>query len=849
MSKRLAKKVLVIGWDAADWKIINPLLDAGLLPSLKKLIDNGAMGNMATLDPPLSPVLWSSIATGKTADKHGVLNFVEPHPEAGDVRPVSVTSRKVKAIWNILTQQGMKTHLVGWWPSHPAEPINGVCVSNFYQHQPKDYKLDWHMTSSCIHPKELEEVMKGYRVAYNEITSSMLLPFVPDAAKVDQEKDPSLYVLAKHIASASSVQAAATWILENKNEWDFMGIYFDTIDHFCHSFMKYHPPRMNGVPEEYYELYKGVINGAYIFQDMMLERVLELAGEDTTVILLSDHGFHSDHLRPKKLPNEPIAAALEHSPYGIVVVSGPNIKKDELIFGATLLDVTPTILTMLGLPIGKDMDGKPLLQVFDEPITPDYIESWENVPGECGMHPADMIEDKWAAQEAMDQLIELGYVEGPGGDKKLRLKRIQDETNFILAKVYAGNKKYSEAIGILEELWKENPEAARYGLKLAHTHQLNKNFKELRRVVDELKSKELSNMPQLDYLEGVVLLAENKPRKALACLQKAEENISHMPSLHIQVANIYLKIKKWAMAEESFKKAISIDINNAIAYLGLAFSYLRQYKYEEAAEMALTSVGLNHHNPDAHYYLGEALYNLNDFERAAQAFEVVISLTPGNKKAHEWLIKIYGTHLNDPIKTEKSKNFVAQNIKGTVTIVSGLPRSGTSMMMQMLKAGGLDILTDNLREKDNNNPHGYLEFEKVKSMSTDVSWMGEAVDKTVKIISHQLKYLPTNFNYKIIFMNRDISEVLKSQQKMLGKSAENFSPKLAETFEVQQFRAISVMRGEPNVELLVVNYTDIIANPEEEIENINAFLGAELDLEKMAGAIDKSLYRNKITSI
>ena len=130
MPKALAKKVLLIGWDAADWKVINPLLDAGMMPSLEKLINEGVMGNLATLNPPLSPMLWTSIATGMRAYKHGIHGFTEPNPDAGGIRPVSNSSRKVKSIWNVLNQNGYKSNVIGWWPSHPAEPINGVMVSN-----------------------------------------------------------------------------------------------------------------------------------------------------------------------------------------------------------------------------------------------------------------------------------------------------------------------------------------------------------------------------------------------------------------------------------------------------------------------------------------------------------------------------------------------------------------------------------------------------------------------------------------------------------------------------------------------------------------------------------------------
>jgi predicted AlkP superfamily phosphohydrolase/phosphomutase len=129
--EKLAKKVLLIGWDAADWKIINPLMDNGEMPALKSIIENGVMGNISTLDPPFSPILWTTIATGMYADKHGIHGFTEPLPNGSGIRPISSSTRKVKAIWNILTQNGLKTHCINWWPSHPAEPINGIChISN-----------------------------------------------------------------------------------------------------------------------------------------------------------------------------------------------------------------------------------------------------------------------------------------------------------------------------------------------------------------------------------------------------------------------------------------------------------------------------------------------------------------------------------------------------------------------------------------------------------------------------------------------------------------------------------------------------------------------------------------------
>ena len=128
MSERLAEKLLLIGWDAADWEIINPLLDRGLMPALEDFVNHGVMGN---------------IATGMRPDKHGILGFVEPDPQTGRVRPVTSTSRKVKAIWNILTQRGYKTHVLGWFAGHPAEPINGISVSDLYPYAVAPLEKEW----------------------------------------------------------------------------------------------------------------------------------------------------------------------------------------------------------------------------------------------------------------------------------------------------------------------------------------------------------------------------------------------------------------------------------------------------------------------------------------------------------------------------------------------------------------------------------------------------------------------------------------------------------------------------------------------------------------------------------
>ena len=847
MGKRLAKKVLLIGWDAADWKVIHPLMDAGHMPTLEKLVNGGVMGNLATLDPPLSPMLWTSISTGKRPYKHGIHGFTEPDPSGKGVRPAYITSRKVKAVWNIFNQHNMKSHVIGWWPSHPAEPINGTMISNFYQRATKPINEPWPMAPGTVHPEEKAAFFEKLRIHPGELTAAHILPFIPKASEIDQEKDKRLQSLTKILADASTIQAAATYILENE-EWDFMGVYFDAIDHFCHGFMKFHPPQLPGITDDKFELYKDVVISAYKFHDMMLERLLQLAGEDVTVMLISDHGFHPDHLRPLALPKEPAAPALEHSPYGIVVMNGPHIKKDERIYGASILDVTPTLLTLFGLPVGNDMDGNVMVNAFDETILPDRIESWENVPGNSGQHDPNKQEDPYAAAEALEQLIELGYVERPDENVEKAIQKTVAENNFYLARAYIHGRKHAEAIELLEKLVTDYPEVSRFSLRLAHCYQTTNQIDKCRTELTRLKEVTGKESISTKLMESSLLMMENKPMQAKEMLEAIEKE-HPQARINMPLGRAYLQVKDWKKAQTAFEREIEHDHENALAYHSLGVALMRQHQYEPAADHLLTAVGLMYHFPFAHYHLGESLYHLCEYERAAEAFEVTLKMAPGVNKARLWLSKIYSEHLKKPEAAEQLTEELDEHMQGEITIVSGLPRSGTSLMMQMLEKGGVPIYTDKQRIPDENNPKGYYEHEAVKSLGKNKQWMVEADGKAIKIISHLLFELPARFRYKILFMERDLDEVLMSQHKMLvrnGKAKEGtINLKLAGPFRQNLERVKSWVPQQKNISILYVSHAALMADGAEEIERINQFLGGHLDTAAMATVIDRSLHREK----
>jgi hypothetical protein len=184
-----------------------------------------------------------------------------------------------------------------------------------------------------------------------------------------------------------------------------------------------------------------------------------------------------------------------------------------------------------------------------------------------------------------------------------------------------------------------------------------------------------------------------------------------------------------------------------------------------------------------------------------------------------------------------------------VTIVAGLPRSGTSMMMKMLEAGGMSVLTDRERTADVDNPKGYYEYERVKQIEEDVEWLEDARGRVVKMVSALLLHLPNDYAYKVIFMERSLDEVLASQRKMLvhrGEPTDKVDDvQMKALFGQHLDKVRGWLAAQPNVETIYVSYNEILEQPTAQVTRVNAFLGGVLDEEAMVQVVDPSLYRNR----
>ncbi|WP_367872147.1 alkaline phosphatase family protein [Luteolibacter sp. Populi] len=892
------KRLLLIGWDSADWKIIHPLLDAGKMPALKRLVEGGISGNLATLEPQLSPMLWTSIATGKMAYHHGVHGFTEVDPVSGRVVPVSAATRCCKTLWEMLGERGLRSHVVGWFATQGERDLEGKMVSNMYGHlrgiTPEQTPGDWPAPPAGTYwPEDLGRELDSLRVSPFEITGDDILrAFVPRAHEVDQKRDRRLHELAGRLAEAYSIQSAATWLMETDPEWDFMAVYFRAIDEVSHVFMPYHPPRMEGIPEDDYEMYRGVVEGIYRAHDMMLQRLVELAGPETAVVLVSDHGFHSDHLRPKFTPRVPAGITVWHRAQGVIAAAGPGFKQDELIYGARLLDIAPTVLHYFGLPVGEDLEGRVLGQAFSDSRPVAATPTWE-AAGESRQRRGSLSE---ADSEALlEQFTALGYIDPLADDPSQAARETRRENRWNLARACLYGGRHETALPLLEECFAEQPERSDYGQLLART-QLQAGLADEAAETLQGCLASLGDGVTARLLMGSIETQRGNHESALGHLEAVRAADPDNLHLLFSLSECYLALRRWDEAEQTAERMLELDPGSAQAWLIRSRHHLhRGQAAEEAAAAALEAIGLQYGNPRSHFLLGAALAQSGDWTGAERALRNNLRLNPRNALAHRYLAQVYRalgrfaeagdselqsrvlrhaerdcdgkrmeTVRRDALaRAEERRQRSLKDADGggnpcegeaspgmTFTIVSGLPRSGTSLMMQILRAGGLELMHDGKRAADEDNLEGYWEWEEIMSLKKNPRVIEKAEGKVVKVISALLPALPPKHRYKIIFMRRPVAEVVESQWKMLenrGAQPKSGKEHLIATQETHVNRMLDLLRANKSIKLLEVGFPELVADPDAGIERVRAFLGDLVtgEPDAMVRTVRPELYRNR----
>jgi len=871
------------------------MIDRGELPALQSIIEGGVSGNLATLEPQLSPMLWTSIATGKMAYHHGVAGFTEVDPASGRVVPVSAATRKCRTIWEMLGDHGLKSHVVGWFATQGERDLNGCMVSNLHAHlkdvKPDQDPADWPPPPPGTYwPPELASELDELRVSSYEIDPDEIIRlFVPRAPEVDQTKDQRLALLAERLAEAYSVQAAATWLMEHRADWDFMAVYFRAIDELSHVFMPYHPPRMEGVSEQDFEIYQHVVAMSYRAHDLMLQRLLDLAGPDTAVVLVSDHGFHSDHLRPRYTPNVPAGITVWHRNQGIIAMKGEGIQSDTLVHGARLLDITPTVLHWFGLPVGQDMEGRVLVEAFAEHRPVESLPTWERDSGE--RHARNHLSED-ESKALLDQFVKLGYIDEISADSDLAAIETARENAWNLARACLYGGRFEEALPLLEDCHFAFPERSDHAQLLARC-QLALG------LLDEAEASAATALATAGtqgaarLIQAYIALEKGEKRRALDLLEQVRAEDPDAPMLLHYLSLAYLTLRMWDEAGETARKIIASDPASVQGHLSLARCHLHRNRPADAIESALNAIAHDFSHPRGHFLLGTALFQSGDWENAGTALRRAIDLGRGLDAAPAHRILAILANRSGDLEASTRHHLQARLVRQETTnsdlatlarlrtesaargearlaarrshrekypprrmasgesleflIVSGLPRSGTSLMMQILVAGGIEAMTDGLREADPDNPEGYYEWEEIKSLPRDPHLIERAHGKVTKVISAMLPHLPRHHRYKILFMTRPAGQIARSQHAMIRHRGEEAADpaKMEASLQAHAEHILSRLRALPNVDLLEIPFPELVENPDSWVRRIAEFLpGIFLASPGTMGTVKPALFRN-----
>jgi len=463
--------VLLVGIDGATWDVIDPMIERGELPNFEALTKRGLRGRLIAVDPLSSPVVWTTIATGRFPREHGILDFTFPYEPGTEKLLVRSSVRKVPAIWNVATEAGLSVGVVGYFASHPAETIGGIMVSD---------RAHQGVASSISPVSEAARITPIHEDLDRKVTMKPLhdrfIHWDYDRKALKNPDDP--YHLAtdvvtgridKRIVADEFVRRSTLEVMND--EFDLTMTYFRITDHASHvGWLYYDDTDFETKPTELdKKLLHDLIPESYRYMDEVLGDLVAKAGPDTNIILVSDHGFGSatGNFEIRRHREEELTGNHRHD--GLLLAAGPDIRQgtnDRM----TVVDVAPTLMALLGLPISREIGGQVEEDLFTEAFRsgyePNFVQSYE-----FDWSSPDTSEEVASAeeQEALEALQALGYIgnttasggTSDGGfdfwaiDSRLRRRALVGEITYLL---YRGDTRRSGAL--VRQIQQRDPKLA-----------------------------------------------------------------------------------------------------------------------------------------------------------------------------------------------------------------------------------------------------------------------------------------------------------------------------------------------------------------------------------------------------
>ena len=408
------ERVIVLGLDGVDPDIVELLVSEGKLPNFAKLRQGGAHGRLISSKPLLSPILWTTIATGKPPADHRIAHFVAINEKTGEQLPVTSQMRGVKALWNILSEHDRSVGTVGWWATWPAETVNGTIVSDHtcYHFLFPEGASGAPEALGLVHPPELWPTIEGLVVRPGALTRDELAPFVKVSAEEFArpfEFDNDLGHFKWALATARSYAGIGRHLWQEQAP-DVLLVYIEGVDSSSHLFGHlFRAGKLSGELAAQQERYRGTVEQMYRYADEIVGAYMEEMDAGTTLMVLSDHGFelgalHDDPSRTRDMRR---VSERFHRIEGILYLYGNRVRSGRRIERPTLLDVAPTVLALAGVAPALDMPGRVLDEALDLPARERSVASFE---GDEGPEGGDARDTRVNAA-ILERLEQLGYLD------------------------------------------------------------------------------------------------------------------------------------------------------------------------------------------------------------------------------------------------------------------------------------------------------------------------------------------------------------------------------------------------------------------------------------------------------
>jgi predicted AlkP superfamily phosphohydrolase/phosphomutase/Flp pilus assembly protein TadD len=405
--------VIWLGLDGLDWELLDRLSADGRMPNWKRLTEQGYTARLRSFVPTLSPIVWTTIATGVGPDVHRVLDFQELEPEGGRKEPISGRSRAVPAIWNIASEAGRTVGVVGWWATHPAEQVRGFFVSD----RASPILFEGLSRGNVAYPASLAAGVQQIAARESEVPDGDLEPYLnlpPEEISRLRAAgggiDNPIVALATIIGATRSEQRIGRELYD-RNLPDLMMLYFEGTDAIGHVFASYLPPKLPCVSEENFARYRRAVDVYYGMVDRVLGQWMRRADEDgATLIVNSDHGFKWGADRPCERPSlNPSTAAFWHRIDGVFAAYGHRVPGSPQRGDATVFDLEPTIAALLDLPVDRRETGRVIEGAFSGLRPPPH----EDLFGRVAVRrlAAEKLSEQQADEYAR-RLRSLGYLSG-----------------------------------------------------------------------------------------------------------------------------------------------------------------------------------------------------------------------------------------------------------------------------------------------------------------------------------------------------------------------------------------------------------------------------------------------------